>query len=116
MDIQQALEDWDNGLPVQTISMGGMGDSYEAAIHTCVFDMIRGLKDKELPSTDDQELLQDTLRACVDHSADYGYSGAQVGAATQVAYKALSMGWPDMIASIPEDRLIEVTNPNPLNS
>lgn len=114
MEIKDALADWDKGVPVQTISMGGMGDGYEAAIHTCVFDMIRGLEGKELPSTDDQELLRTTLTDCIDHSADYGYSGAQVGAATQVAYKALTEGWADMIKSIPEDRLIEVTNPDPI--
>lgn len=113
MDTKTALSDWDAGIPVQTISMGGMGDGYEAAIHTCAFDMIRGLEGKELPDPEeDQDLLRKTMTDCIEHG-DYGYSGAQVGAATSLAFRVLTMGWPDMIKSIPEDRLIEVTNPNP---
>lgn len=106
---KDALAAWDANEIVSTIEMGGLGPGYEQAIQLLVFELIRDLADKPLPQTKDEQYSwgDPTVHRC-DHLAG-GFSGAQVGAAKQVAYRAIRDGWAKMLESIPQDRKICVS-------
>jgi len=88
---QEALTKWDAGEVLWTIEMGGIGPSYEQAIHLAVFEIIRAGGDA------DKAALQ-----------GLGLSGAQAGAAKSIASRAIEKGWDGMLATVPADRKIMV--------
>lgn len=111
---KDALARWDDGKTVFTIEMGGIGPGYEQAIQCLVFEIIRGNLDTKLPPESDKTALKsfwDTFGDADIHRVNdqYGYSGAQVGAAKQIAYRALRDGWEKMLESAPDDRKIQVS-------
>lgn len=113
-----ALARWDKGETVFTIEMGGLGLGYEQAIQVLVFEMIRDNLDKPLPDQNSPEFkaFSDSFGDSTVHRIDEkmgGYSGAQVGAAKQIAYRALRDGWEKMLKSAPNDRHIQVSNKIP---
>ena len=103
-----ALERWDKGQPVFTIEMGGIGPGYEQAIQILVFELIRDLAALPLPKPDTFGGWGDATVSRVDESCG-GFSGAQVGSAKQIAYRAIRDGWGKMIESSPKDRHIQVS-------
>lgn len=110
-----ALKQWDSGQTVFTIEMGGLGPGYEQAIQVLVFEMIRDNLRNPLPKQSDPEFkaFSDSFGDATVHRIDEkmgGYSGAMVGAAKQIAYRALRDGWEAMLKSAPEDRRIQVSN------
>jgi len=107
---KEALEDWDNNEIVWTIEMGGLGPGYEQCIHIAAMELIRKILSNGLPRKDKnlEEKLDKMLHAATANMG-LGLSGAQAGAAKQIAYKACKLGWTKMLASIPEDRKIMVT-------
>ncbi len=114
---KDALDKWDKGENVFTIEMGGLGPSYEQAIHIGVFEVIRELHNKKLPDSKTQgDLLQKTFDNVMfnnDIIKSLHLSGTQAGAITQVAYKAMTLGWRDMLSTVPNDRRIQVTKSFP---
>lgn len=109
-----ALARWDAGKSVFTIEMGGLGPGYEQAIQVLVFEIIRDWVGKPMPNQSDPEFkkFSDSFADASVHRIDKqmgGYSGAQVGAAKQVAYRALRDGWEKMLKSVPDDRKIQVS-------
>lgn len=104
-----ALQRWDAGDTVFTIEMGGLGPGYEQAIQLLVFELIRDLHSKPMPTTKEDQFTwgNETVHRC-DHLAG-GFSGAQVGAAKQIAYRAIRDGWAKMIHGAPQDRHIQVS-------
>lgn len=112
---EDALKRWDDGRTVFTIEMGGLGPAYEQAIQILVFEMIRDNLAFKLPSESDPDFnakLKDFGYAAVSRIDGQmgGYSGAMVGAAQNLAYRALRDGWGEMIRTAPQDRLIQVCN------
>jgi hypothetical protein len=93
---KDALAAWDAGEIVSTIEMGGMGPGYEQAIHVCVFEIIRDV-DPALATDDTKDAFRAQADATVHRISttghNLGFSGAQVGAAMQLAFRALRDGW-----------------------
>lgn len=115
---EEALAIWDGknegeltaGM-VTSISMGGIGPSYEQCIQIGVFETIRKLKDKKpFPESkaDLDKLLFDTVTE-VNKEKDLGLSGAQGGAIQWLAYNTMMKGWAKVIDDHPKDRHIIVT-------
>lgn len=116
-----ALDRWDEGKTVFTIEMGGLGPGYEQAIQVLVFEIVRDYLGKEqtFPPEDSPEFADFSSKFGDEtvHRINKkmgGFSGAQVGAAKQIAYRGLVMGWEAMIKSIPQDRLIQVSKSFPV--
>lgn len=117
---KDALERWDKGETVFTIEMGGLGPGYEQAIQILIFEIVRDNLEAKLPDfTADEKAAQEWYSAFGNASisrvdqACGGFSGAQVGAAKQVAYRALRDGWGKMLESVPDDRKIQVSKSFP---
>ena len=105
---QELIEHWDNGYTVWTIEMGGMGPGYEQAIQLLFIELVRDHIGKPLPTDDLYDTWgNDTVRR-IDQSCG-GFSGAQVGAAKQIAYRMLRDGPQQFKESIPKDRCIQVS-------
>lgn len=111
---KDALEAWDRGETLFTIEMGGLGPSYEQAIQILIFEIIRDNLETTLPEQEKSEesrnfysTFGDSTVTRIDEKMG-GYSGAMVGAAKQVAYRALRNGWSQTIDSVPADRRIQV--------
>lgn len=107
-DAKEQLRRWDEGRSIWSIEMGGLGPGYEQAIQVLAIEIVRDNIDKPLPDDDDREWGNATASRC--DKACGGFSGAQVGAARQLAYKWLTIG-PAAIHDIPElkDRHIQVS-------
>ena len=114
----EALEFWDAGKLVYTLELGGLGPSYEQCIHIAVFELIRKLKDVELPKTDEaiNQFFREKLGE-VDREQKLGLSGAQAGCITSFVYQVLTTPWPAVIndnnktcSKCRHDRQIQVQN------
>jgi hypothetical protein len=105
------LVDYDNGITMNTVSMGGFGDGYEMALQECAIEAMRNLQNTSVP--DSQEEFVEFLNEAIDKAADkldatHGFSGAQVGAAKNIA----AVFWkqtPDVgIKKAPAERIIQI--------
>lgn len=85
--IKEWLDNFDSGKKVKTVSMGGLGKGYEEAIQSLAVEIMRSLPEER---PDDDKKYEEIMRKARDGSADkldkiFGFSGAQVGAATNIA-------------------------------
>ena len=112
--VAEALERWDAGETVFTVSMGGLGPGYEQCIHILVFEIIRDHLATGKPLPDDGADEWETWGDGAVHRLDpeIGFSGAQVGAAKNVAARTLKLGWRAAIREVP-DRQIQVSRQMP---
>jgi hypothetical protein len=113
---KEALQRWDDGQGVFTVEMGGLGPGYEQAIQILVFEIIRDQLGKPLPApgTASNGWRDDTVSRC-DESC-LGFSGAQVGAAKNLAYHYLHDGYEKTLMKFKEkdgDRLTQVSKELP---
>lgn len=109
---QEALRRWDDGQGVFTIEMGGLGPGYEQAIQLLVFELLRDNLDKPLPTKDeDWRSWGDATVHRINGSCG-GFSGAQVGAAKNLAFHYLKDGYEATIRQFDneKDRTIQVSN------
>ena len=119
MDNKELLASWDALKPVKTVEMGGMSDGYEMAIQLAAFEYLRALmqlapKLKKLSDVE-RTRLSDRIHAIADPSIallglneNYGMSGAQVGAAMNMASCFYSQGYEAGLKSAGEDRHITI--------
>ena len=97
-EVTSMLVEWDSGRIVWTIEMGGMGPGYEQALQICMIEICRAaIKDPRRQDESDDSYRNRFLeiRDKVVHEIDNacgGFSGAQVGAATQLAYRFVTDG------------------------
>lgn len=111
--IEELIGRWDEGRTIFTIEMGGLGPSYEQCIHICCFELLRE-RDKWLESKDDE--LENNMNQTIWGNAEckkLGLSGAQAGAAKQIAYRFATYGYRESLKTIPEDRKIQVSKKFP---
>ena len=111
-DAREQLRRWDAGDLIWTIELGRLGPGYEQAIQVLAIEIVRDEIDKPLPV---KGSLQEWGNATVTR-IDYqlpdgtwscgGYSGAQVGAAKQLAYHWLRDGVAVTLEGVPSDRHI----------
>lgn len=109
---REALKKWDSGESIFTVEMGGLGPGYEQVIHVATFEIIRDNMGKKLPSKKISKEWwpnwgNDTLHRINNKLG--GMSGAQAGAAKDLAYKYLKYGYAHMIEKAPNDRHIQVS-------
>ena len=85
--IDDALALWDSDQTVFTVEMGGLGPGYEMAIQSLMFELAREFR-KFDPWPDDWEEVNKIADPIVDRCNKEpwgGFSGAQVGAAKNLA-------------------------------
>jgi hypothetical protein len=121
----EVLAAWDAGEPVWSCSMGGIGDGYEQCIQNMGFEMLRAMFDKppedwsKFDGEDGRKLWQEyrdeidkvpSVAAVVD---ELGPSGAQHGAAMNLASVFSRNGYANGMEMVPENRRIKVTKKMP---
>lgn len=118
--VAEALAAWDRGETVFTVEMGGIGPGYEQCIQILAFELMREWNGRFPPvgepmSDGDRQKLNDSADAVVHLlNAQYGFSGAQVGAAKNLASLVCRRGYRAALR-MPEvkDRLIQVSRNMP---
>lgn len=110
------LREWDAGGLVWSVEMGGLGPGYEQAIQVLAMECLRELVAADFAWTDDKKGDSDRCRALldpvvsrVDKWPGMGLSGAQVGAAMQIAAKLHHNGPRKALDSAPKDRQIQIS-------
>lgn len=86
--LTQWISDYDNGQIMQSVDMGGMGAGYEKAIQSCAVEIMRNLAGKEVPEEIEEfrEILGGSVNEAVAKlNKEFGFSGAQAGAAQNLA-------------------------------
>lgn len=110
------VESFDNGEEVKTVIMGGITNGYEVAIQELAIEIMRTLALIKVPKEDEGVSL--TVSVACDEAVDlldkkYGFSGAQVGAAKNIATiywrKTPSVALAQM-ESIDNNRIITIKN------
>jgi len=114
----EQLSRWDAGHAVWSIEMGGLGPGYEQAIQVLAIEIIRDEISNPLP-VDEFGNWGDATVSRIDTKDESGkfrcggFSGAQVGAAKQIAYRFIKDGPAKSLASLTgenESRKIQVSN------
>lgn len=109
-----ALEKWKRDEMVPTIEMGGLGPGYEQAIHIAVFAIIDALLVLDGPLDWDNTAWWSAVEARVLPRLRWlGLSGAQWAVATNLAGRAVRIGWAAVLAEVPRARRIYVTRTFP---
>lgn len=129
--IADFIQAWDNGIEVQTVNMGGLGEAYDLAIQCVAMEMLR--KIVETPGMLDElralpvgepvpEEMRESLNLVVkevdakqeDGSFKMGgLSGAQVGAAMSFAFHIAYNGYESVYEAGP-DRLVGMKKQDPV--
>jgi hypothetical protein len=122
----EALARWDAGDVVWTVEMGGLGPGYEQVIHIMAFEIIRELLSHEpldwtkadagnaLPDYDARQrsewgrFTNQIEAAVMPKVRGLGSSGAQWGAAQNLAYIVVRKGWRKALDELPAERLIQI--------
>lgn len=123
----EALARWDRGEPVFTVEMGGMGPGYEQCIHILAFELIRALiaaqwvtpRPYPAKGTPEAKRVREAWDAIVEPvirelNKVNGFSGAQVGAAQNLAAKVWNDGWRAAVDAVEQDRHIMVSRAFPV--
>jgi len=116
---EEALAAWDKGEVVWTVEMGGLGPGYEQAIQILAMECLRkllavGFDWSAEGETDEQRstrlhALLDPVAHEVDKWPGCGFSGAQVGAAMNLAANMHRRGYRAALDSVDEDRRTQVS-------
>lgn len=118
MTCESAIERWDAGQPVWSCSMGGLGPGYEQCIQIMGFEMLRAMLAEPFDYAtkgDDQKAWRtyvDQIDATPNVSAaveKLGPSGAQHGAAMNIASVFARNGYAKGMELVPKDRRIQVS-------
>lgn len=102
------LRKWDEGLPVPSVEMGGIGPGYEQCIQVCTVEFVRAIS--EFPIIDPSKfwtMAEQTEKRTAIQKLQI--TGAQFGAAANLAYRILRDGPEAAVESAPEDRRILVS-------
>jgi len=121
---EEALAAWDRGDTVWSAEMGGLGPGYEQCIQITAFEMLRYMAEHPfdyaaLDELDDDDRKRAMSRAYDDamskvlfadgHSVnELGLSGAQYGAASNMAHRFMRVGYRAALDELPTDRRILV--------
>lgn len=112
----EQLRRWDAGETIWTIEMGGLGPGYEQAIQVLAIEIVRDNLNRPLPEENSWNTWADSTISRIDRrlpDGTYdcgGFSGAQEGAAKQLAYRWLKDGPAKVHTTSPKDRTIQCSN------
>lgn len=112
---REALAAWDRGDIVWTIEMGGLGPGYEQCIAITTMEAIRAFVHcpEQLINAPDNGTLNRRLDEALWANArvkGLGLSGAQAGAAKNLAYHALKNGWRATLLTVEPERRIMISD------
>jgi hypothetical protein len=106
---QDALAGWDSGELVFTIELGGIGPSYEQAMHIAVFETLRSIGDMDTTlHADTQTRIIDRAIRDADETKDLQLSSAQAAAVRGFVHTVLNHGWQNSVLRYDTDRRIQV--------
>lgn len=118
MTAYEALASWDEGKPIWSVSMGGLGPSYEQAIQNMAFEILRSLLiyPPEWERMGDDKLYAEKYRDKIEKTTNVSKvveytqpSGAQFGAAMNLAMVIARQGYAVALGKVPEERHILVS-------
>ena len=117
-DAADLLSRWDNGDTVWTLSMGGLGPGYEQAIQIMMFEMLRALlnlePDEDQFTPEKWPALRDRIEGAIAETIEkIGPSGAQFGAALNLATGLYHRGPQAIRSEVSSDRHIQVSRAFP---
>lgn len=110
-ELMKYVESFDNGEKVRTVIMGGIVEGYEVAIQELAIEIMRTLMLTPVPGDDKFSATVSMAETSASMNLDkkHGFSGAQVGAAKNLAAifwrKTPSVALAEM-ESIDNDRII----------
>ena len=118
--VQEALEAWDSGAPVWSVEMGGLGPGYEQAIQITAFEMLKYMHenpfDYEEANEEKWEVYRDQIDLGIKDKINVlGLSGAQHGAALNIAACFIRQGYRKALDSAGKDRGILVSKNFPIS-
>jgi hypothetical protein len=109
----EQLANWDKGESIWSIEMGGLGPGYEQAIQILAIEIVRDEIGNPLPEKLPRDWGDQTVsRIDQPENGSYscgGFSGAQVGAAKNLAYSWLKNGPSKTLEQVEVDRHIQVS-------
>jgi len=124
--VKDLLDTWDSGSTIWSVEMGGIGPGYEQAIQVLMVELCRAAAEKpRLPEETDAgyiarfEIMRDEV-VYRDDGTLGGLSGAQVGAASHLAFKFVTLGPSAALAQFDaqcpndKDRKIQVSKDWPM--
>ena len=117
MDVHGMVQQWDNGDAVWSVAMGGLGPGYEQAIQVLIVELVRDHKDAPLDRAVETDPAAwsswgDATVSRVNAWPGCGFSGAQAGAAKNVAYRMLRDGYEAFLSvarAEAVDRMIQIS-------
>lgn len=107
------LKAWDEGDSIWTVEMGGLGPGYEQAIQVAFIELLRMLVTEQvkLPETkEEHEAVRDRMHTKLHEVCKWpgmGLSGAQAGAAMNLAGMFYKQGPKGALDKAPTDRHIQ---------
>jgi hypothetical protein len=107
--VAELLAAWDAGETIWSIEMGGLGPGYEQAIQVLAIELMRDCAGQPLPESEEAERAWGKATISRVDKDCGGFSGAQVGAAKQIAYKFIKQGPQAALAEVQDDRRILVS-------
>jgi hypothetical protein len=118
--IDEALFRWDAGESLFSIELGGLGPGYEQAIQVTGMELIREFKDKCDIKWDDDDEAAKICDAVFNFSLkneiikNMCLSGAQFGAARNMAFVFIRHGWEKGLDMAHKDRHIQISKNFPV--
>lgn len=111
---KEAAKDWSNGLNVWSAELGGIGPGYEQAIQVLLWEILsqwdkEDLKYDESMKKYPEEYSEFVDKVTSDLDKNYGFSGAQVGAAKMTAFQFMVYGYENMMNKLDDNRWILVS-------
>lgn len=119
MTCADALARWDAGDSIWSCELGGLGPGYEQCIHLMGMEMLRAMCTREAPdwtNADERAAFAANIEndpAVSKIVSDLGPSGAQHGAAMNIAFVFYRNGYAKGMDMVPEDRRIQVSRTFP---
>lgn len=111
--IEEALSRWDEGIPLTSISMGGLGPGYEQCIQVGFIELLRELKDATFPEVGQElnDLYDKALDRVLERTKLGGITGAQAGAMKNLSSNFLrDESWEEVLDSCKDrDRRIQIS-------
>ena len=113
-DAADVLDRWDRGESVWSVEMGGIGPSYEQAIQIAAFEILRHLiaQKYDVDTWEDEAAIKKVSKdaeAVFSVVAPLGLSGAQWGAAMNIAACFYRQGPRKALSLAGQDRRIQVS-------
>jgi hypothetical protein len=107
---EDALAAWDACEPVFTIELGGLGPSYEQAMHIAIFETLRliGNMSPEALKRDTRLVVIDKAVANAEKERHLQLTMGQAGQVRTFVHGVLMQGWQNYVTKYETDRRIQV--------